>query len=57
VCVNAKFWDDGAYSDCLNLKMATAAKVPRDDFNAMEMSFLRYDARLHVKWRVGVASL
>jgi hypothetical protein len=41
ITVNAKFWDDGAVGDSVNLKVASAAQVPRDDFNAMEMSFLR----------------
>ena len=45
VGVNVKFWDDGAIGDCVNMKVASASQVPRDDFNAMEMSFLRYNTR------------
>lgn len=41
VCVNAKFWDDYAMSDPVNLNVATTVGISRDDMNAMEMSFLR----------------
>mmetsp|Transcript_7511 Transcript_7511/g.16162 ORF Transcript_7511/g.16162 Transcript_7511/m.16162 type:complete len:252 (-) Transcript_7511:477-1232(-) len=41
ICVNAKFWDDKAPLSRQNSRIAAAVGVPLDDFNAMEMAFLR----------------
>eukprot|EP00286_Rhodomonas_abbreviata_P028519 CAMPEP_0181300974 /NCGR_PEP_ID=MMETSP1101-20121128/7178_1 /TAXON_ID=46948 /ORGANISM="Rhodomonas abbreviata, Strain Caron Lab Isolate" /LENGTH=221 /DNA_ID=CAMNT_0023406251 /DNA_START=274 /DNA_END=938 /DNA_ORIENTATION=- len=41
VCVNAKFWDDEQAGRLLNARIASASSIPLDEFNCMELSFMR----------------
>lgn len=40
LCVNAKYWDEGAAQVCQNSRIANRAKIPLDDFNRMEIHFM-----------------
>mmetsp|Transcript_13753 Transcript_13753/g.27150 ORF Transcript_13753/g.27150 Transcript_13753/m.27150 type:complete len:233 (+) Transcript_13753:180-878(+) len=41
VCLNAKFWDDEQAGIMQNERIATAHSIPLDEFNMMEIAFMR----------------
>ena len=40
ISVCAKFWDEGAVGEGVNLNFVSATGIPLEDYNAMEISFL-----------------
>ena len=41
LCVSAKYWDEGAALACQNSRIAGRAGIALEDFNGMEIAFLR----------------
>jgi hypothetical protein len=41
LCVNAKYWDEGAAMACQNSRIAGRAGIALEDFNRMEITFMR----------------
>jgi hypothetical protein len=41
LCVNAKYWDEGAAVACQNSRIAGRAGITLEDFNRMEIAFMR----------------
>lgn len=41
LCVNAKYWDEGAAMACQNSRIAGRAGIALEDFNRMEINFMR----------------
>ena len=41
LCVSAKYWDEGAALACQNSRIAGRAGIALEDFNSMEIAFMR----------------
>jgi len=52
LCVNAKYWDEGAAASLQNVRIAGRVGVPLEDFNRMEIAFLR-----GLQWTLSVSTL
>lgn len=51
LCVNAKYWDEGAASANLNCRIAGRACVALEDFNRMEIALMR-----GLDWNLGMSA-
>eukprot|EP00960_Hanusia_phi_P035675 751858-Hanusia_phi.AAC.2 len=50
ICVNAKFWDEGAAKELQNSKFSCRTRIPLDELNMMEIAFLKgLDWNLYLK--------
>lgn len=52
LCVNAKYWDEGAALSIQNARIAGRVGIPLEDFNRMEIAFLR-----GLNWTLSVSTL